>query len=97
MEFSIVLGSLLILMALIMWAIHFTKEAVKASRTDDELLLLCVDQLMANYSLEELEKLEELAVSHLKDPERSKRCQWEDLLRRIQIAFDEKKGVIFAY
>ena len=47
--------------------------------------------------LAELEKLEEIAVSHLKDPERSKRSQWEDLLRRIQIALDEKRGVVFAY
>ena len=97
MEFLITLGSLLILMALIVWTIHFAKKAVKALRIDDELVLLCVDQLITDYSLEELEKLEEIAVSHLKDPERSKRSQWEDLLRRIQIALDEKRGVVFAY
>ena len=60
---------------------------------EDELRVLCVDQLITDYTVDELEELADIAISHLKDEPKVIRCQWEDLLRRIYMASDEKLGV----
>lgn len=60
---------------------------------EDDLRFLCLDQLITDYTVDELEELADIAISHLKDEPKIIRCQWEDLLRHIYMASDEKLGV----
>ncbi len=71
-----------------------SENASKEGISDDgELRLLSLDQLLSDYTEAELEKLADIAISHLKDESLSMREQWADLLRRIYQASDLKSGI----
>lgn len=102
MKFLIALASLLVLQGLLVWIVPKIAEKSKKHLSsgkvlpgDDELVLLCIDQLITGYNEDELEELADIAISHFKDEVKAERCQWEDFLRRIYIASDEKRGIAY--
>lgn len=101
MEFMITLAVLIALIGLLAWIGTKVSESGKQHLSsgkvlpdDDDLRLLCVDQLITDYTADELDELADIAISHLKDEPKTIRCQWEDFLRRIYQASDEKQGIV---
>ena len=101
MEFIITLAVLIALIGLLAWIGTKASESGKQHLSSgkvlpdgDDLRLLCVDQLITDYTADELGELADIAISHLKDEPKTIRCQWEDLLRRVYIASDEKRGIV---
>jgi len=101
MEFLITLAILITLIGLLAFigpkVAEVTKPHLSSGKVlpdDDELRLLCVDQLITDYNAEELNELADIAISHLKDEAQNIRCQWEDFLRRVYQASDEKSGIV---
>ena len=98
MEFLFILLGVVAAVVFLTWfGTHFSElekhhlSSGKPIPGDWDLRLLSVDQLISDYTLEELDELADIATSHLKDDPKEVTL-WEDFLRRVYMASDEKNG-----